>query len=435
MRRIKVPFQKVVLLTALLGAACGTSPTTEAETPLVTQSVSEAEGQLHTPVFTPTQPPSPEPVLPATDTPVPLPIAEDIGVPRFPIGAEVDLTFIQMITDLQGWGISGWHILRTEDGGISWRDVTPPEGRLLESDRPEEAVGAFIDAEMAWVVFLDIKSFPVMQLNVWTTGDGGSTWSVAAPVFPFGPGEFFEVFLRVHDRWHGWLLTDTIVMGTGRNDTYSLFQTSNGGRTWTEFNLNPYVVTDLEFYNPMLGWISEEMSGPYDSIAPFLRFTVDGGETWERQDLPLPPAATVLADQHRYCSTYDVDFLTDGSLITIVECSQSPFEPEGSLSYLYLSLDFGNSWDIQPLPQSIRAGGEVVVLDRENALLLGAEMYSSSDGRQSWTKFKEVNWTGQFSFVERDVGWAIAKAGEETALVRTLDGGQTWVLIKPIIAP
>jgi hypothetical protein len=43
---------------------------------------------------------------------------------------------------------------------------------------------------------------------------------------------------------------------------------------------------------------------------------------------------------------------------------------------------------------------------------------------------KSVAWDGTFSFIDRWRGWAVAVAGEEVALVRTLDSGRTWEIVE-----
>ena len=46
-----------------------------------------------------------------------------------------------------------------------------------------------------------------------------------------------------------------------------------------------------------------------------------------------------------------------------------------------------------------------------------------------------VTWDGQFSFVDPDFGWAVARAEEELALVLSDDRGQTWQMIEPVVLP
>jgi photosystem II stability/assembly factor-like uncharacterized protein len=75
----------------------------------------------------------------------------------------------------------------------------------------------------------------------------------------------------------------------------------------------------------------------------------------------------------------------------------------------------------------------LVFFDAEEALLLGRDSYRSTDGGRTWSHVKTVNWDGQFSFVDPQRGWAVARANDEVALVKTVNGGGTWTEIKPTI--
>jgi photosystem II stability/assembly factor-like uncharacterized protein len=65
----------------------------------------------------------------------------------------------------------------------------------------------------------------------------------------------------------------------------------------------------------------------------------------------------------------------------------------------------------------------------------GFDLEQTRDGGQSWTKIKSVLWNGQLDFVSQDVGWAIARLEDATALLKTTDGGKTWAEIKPVVGP
>ena len=62
---------------------------------------------------------------------------------------------------------------------------------------------------------------------------------------------------------------------------------------------------------------------------------------------------------------------------------------------------------------------------------LRRNIYFTKDGGNSWTKVKTVNWDGQFSFVSKHLGWAVARNEGEIALVRTTDDGNLWVQLEP----
>jgi photosystem II stability/assembly factor-like uncharacterized protein len=48
---------------------------------------------------------------------------------------------------------------------------------------------------------------------------------------------------------------------------------------------------------------------------------------------------------------------------------------------------------------------------------------------------KSVTWDALFTFIDPQTGWAIARADGQMALVKTSNGGASWLEIKPVIAP
>src|SRR3972149_5431074 len=128
------------------------------------------------------------------------------------------ITSVNMLDTNRGWalggpkGEEGLHVLRTEDGGHSWQDVTPPE--VLPPPDPEypwpwfEATAFFLDTEHAWAAFHLADGG--MPGTVWRTVDGGRTWdrgwgmvgNVAAHNSTYS-------VLHFVDPQHGWLFTDS----------------------------------------------------------------------------------------------------------------------------------------------------------------------------------------------------------------------------------
>jgi photosystem II stability/assembly factor-like uncharacterized protein len=60
---------------------------------------------------------------------------------------------------------------------------------------------------------------------------------------------------------------------------------------------------------------------------------------------------------------------------------------------------------------------------------------NTADGGQSWTVLTDITWTPQLDFVSEQVGWAVATAGNEVALVKTDDGGLHWSILIPTVSP
>jgi photosystem II stability/assembly factor-like uncharacterized protein len=88
------------------------------------------------------------------------------------------------------------------------------------------------------------------------------------------------------------------------------------------------------------------------------------------------------------------------------------------------------------LPAKVLASQSTLFyFDAQNALLLGKNMYKSTDGGQTWIYVQTVSWQAQLTFVDPLHGWATGGLPGEKALVSTIDGGKIWVLVKPTIAP
>jgi photosystem II stability/assembly factor-like uncharacterized protein len=71
------------------------------------------------------------------------------------------------------------------------------------------------------------------------------------------------------------------------------------------------------------------------------------------------------------------------------------------------------------------------MLDQNFGWALSRDIYKTTDGGLTWEHLKAVRWDGQFDFVDENNGFAVARSGEEIALVRTDDGGRTWQLLEP----
>jgi photosystem II stability/assembly factor-like uncharacterized protein len=106
-------------------------------------------------------------------------------IPRLAAGQPVTITYVNMLDATTGWAVGGLegigdHVLRTGDGGHTWRDVTPPEPASAGDESDKIAIGSFLDADTAWVTYsyLDFFKLPVAP-TVWRTGNGGQTWEPA----------------------------------------------------------------------------------------------------------------------------------------------------------------------------------------------------------------------------------------------------------------
>ncbi len=347
-----------------------------------------------------------------------------------------------MITDLDGWGISGPYILITRDGGKTWREVTPPEP--LPEGTLATAYGAFSDDLSAWVIYgfdssgADDPHNAYFQIpaaaSVWTTFKGGEEWIASPPLMheSYGDATWAE-FASVDDST-GWMMVRGVYVGAGIHYVAQLFQTVDG-ITWSPLDGDVGVdYTGMVFADEDNGWLTWQTTGAYAAAPPEVAITSDGGYNWDVMDLPPPDDNPDLFEKYEYCEPYQPNLLSPQSIQLLVACFDFYDPPREYAGYLYSSDDSGENWETFVLPKKVN-GSEytLIVFDELNSLLLGRDIYSSEDGGETWDLIKTVAWDGQFSFVDDQTGWAIARNEDELALVQTRDGGKTWSVIEPVV--
>ena len=391
-------------------------PTKTAETlqPPTDTEVPPTQGNTPFPTFTPTDEPD-QPVPPTEQPP------EGDAIPLYPAGEKITLHKIQMINQLIGWSIAvsdsdTEHILRTEDGGYIWQDVTPPQP-LADMGTKLTVNGAFWDEGTAWA------SYNGSDL-IWATRNGGVTWQAAQLDYETLSGSLFSV----GDENQAWMFQ---FLDAGMQKVYTaLYRTSNGGGSWeklldpyTDISIQGFDKTGAAFINSQYGWLTRTFRGVQPQVE--LNLTQDGGLTWEALYIPEPPSAPEIFNNCA-CGLYnpDLDSPLDGSFRLSCACYTDDQRIERD--YLYKTNDGGETWEIWETP-----GGDLVYINDQIIYALSRDIYRSEDGGESWQKIRTVNWDGQFNFIDRDTAWIVAFNGQEYALVKTSNGCDSFIEIKP----
>lgn len=334
-----------------------------------------------------------------------------------------------MVDATDGWGKAGPFVLRTRDGGLTWEEVTPPATDI--DPATGEAFAGFADASNAWVVFATASQIP-SETTIWATMDGGETWSPAA-ISHEARGEMVWATFSVADANTAWVAIRGVFAGAGTHYVASFLRTTDGGASWNPLEGDVGVdYTGMAFANADVGWLTWETTGAYAPAPPDYAVTQDGGVTWDVRSLPAPDDAPTLFDDFEYSEPYQPDLISAESARLLVGAFHYDYGASGSRNYLYLTDDGGDHWQIHALPAGVLASeATLVFFDPEAALLMGRDMYRTENAGQSWEHVKTVFWDGQFSFVDPLHGWAVARSGDALALVRTVDGGASWVELKP----
>jgi photosystem II stability/assembly factor-like uncharacterized protein len=216
---------------------------------------------LPRPSITPTAVPTHTPTPTATATGGP---PSGTGLQAEAAPAEISLSAepgrnFGLVSELEGWFVSGGRLLWTRDGGEQWSEITPPalsDGSVL--------VATFLSPDKGW---LAVRSAADGQLSILHTADGGARWA-ALPLA--GDAPFEAVSLQFLDEQNGWVAVK--LAASSAFDLGRLYRTADGGKTWTVSTLPGG--SSVHFDNALEGWA---VGGPDDET---LFFTTDGGRTW-----------------------------------------------------------------------------------------------------------------------------------------------------------
>ena len=376
----------------------------------------------------------PEFAVPTPEPPGDLTPAQD----RMRVSDELRIQQIAMIDADIGWAIGGADgradsVLRSVNGGLSWEEVSPPEPE--DSDHPQMAAGGFLDESSAWIVYhseADPRPGARHPLRVWSTSDAGQNWRSSSPIsLEFIGSLHSPAWVHFSNSEQGWILARYGGSGMQRYPVY-LLRSKDAGAYWTILE-DPYEGLWLQSC-PKTGW-DWHISGigvltvgfcPFDSAE--IHLTMDAGTTWESVRLPFPPGEEERFDSTS-CEAHSPILLSGQELLLGSECPIWDDDPE-TIHLLYRTQDLGESWQIQEYPGgTLYSAGEGIIL------ALGRNLNRSDDGGLSWKLIKQVAWDGQFSFIDAQSGWAVARDEAEIALVRTVDGGTTWQLLEPSLIP
>jgi WD40 repeat protein/photosystem II stability/assembly factor-like uncharacterized protein len=362
-----------------------------------------------------------------------------------PAGSPIQIDNVRMFDAMRGWAIGGLehehpdalvHILRTEDGGLTWYDVPPPQPLPEEWWRRQGTATFFLDPQTAWV------GYPIWDTKpeaVWRTRDGGRTWDRS---WGFEGGSF-DGTLRFEfvDVDTGWLLIDPT----------ELFRTTDGGITWNleldERAQTPYPAwlgpdaAVFDFVDPSSGFAvtSTGTVGSSPESAYTAYWTTDGGASWNGE---------AVAQEAYDLGLYSMEgrLFSPGQATISLHC-ETDTEYCDATSLLLSTHNAGQSWDSWPF----RAGNPDIEFVSPSLVYLlrdwigpeagdpaqpsPGELSLSRDGGRSWVRMSSVPIQGSLILADGEPRLIIRPGDlEPQSVFRSEDGGATWVEIDPQVA-
>jgi photosystem II stability/assembly factor-like uncharacterized protein len=361
-----------------------------------------------------------------------------------PITSSVMQVLPQVMVGNVGWADGPQ---RTIDGGLHWRDASPPTANRAKGGDSN----FFLDTNHAWVTAdSGTAGLPsATTLVVFATADGGQTWTQSSVPISGAGSDYARVDFI--DPQHGWLITDS---GQGGFDR-AVYATADGGRTWTQMTsaqqsdgstLGTLAVgcgmSGLTFTSLHDGWLTwsgscshgatGEQTGP--SVTSLVAVTHDGGQSWQPVVLPQFPSSAGYT-----CSVHSPVFTSSQGVIP-VDCAGNG---SPGLSVVYATNNGGRSWSVRNLPIWSQQMDFVDATTGWTFGSTGLDLYRTTDGGSTWSIVKrfasEQNAYGlSLSFVDLRTGFALTsryapdgKSGYST-MWKTTDGGQTWSVLSSV---
>lgn len=353
----------------------------------------------------------------------------------------LEIAWIWMADARSGWAWSNENeqisqLLTTQDGGQTWKDVTPSDlGTVIGNE--------FLDAQTAWVSATDANG----QWQLFGTLNGGRSWEILPAVEAIQYSD-----LKMFTPLEGVAIN---VSGAAGSAYYTIYETTDSGNQWSLVPLLPpdgsdglpegtvqvcNICGDILYYDPLRTLIAKGDMATESTGQVQVLYSADRGLNWTRTTLDLPAE---FADGNN--APLQPKFqMQDGILpINVVK-----YDSNGNFVYsillFYRTSDGGVTWQLQESRLNLQG-----VLPDPVHFASTNDIYTqcatglcySNDGGKSFTvnplpmrlgdRPADMLVFEQYQFVSSTEGYAISKMGDDYQLWHTDNNGLVWTEILP----
>lgn len=227
---------------------------------------------------------------------------------------------------------------------------------------------------------------------------------------------FLLFFLPVFSQWHeiSTPVTDPITdlffvnnqVGYGTTSAGVVLKTTNGGASWTDWDIEATYLSSIWFTNESNGFA---LTTSLTSDRLFYH-TTDGGQTWTKitSSLPIPKGGNQI-------------FFTDAQTGYIAGAT-------GTIAYLLKSTDGGTTWQSKgtftyPLTSVFFSNSTVGYVGDKKG-----NIFKTTDAGETWNQVHDAQFDDViqgFSFPSENIGYSVGETNGH--VFKTTDGGNNWV--------
>ena len=315
-------------------------------------------------------------------------------------------------------------LVRTKDGGEHFEEYENNDFLLQKV--------SFINAEVGWALALDrsqeMTDGVTAKVHILNTVDGGIHWEVQYNCDSiYGDNLDIQVINKE--------IIQVIINGI-------MYRSKDGGSSWikTNFTVKDFIAEHLEFVTAKEGWVSgvvkssdltkqnqasNDSTPKKQNYTVYILHTTDGGENWGEQFSQEYP--------NEWNKTIGISF-ADSQNGWMLTCNYGTFNGE-----LYQTTNGGSQWEkvnefrvCRPYAQDIEAVTEDILFIPFNhgAGPIDGGLFYSEDGGKTYNYMSTedgINNSNGINFISPTLGYAILDEDDEKDLMKTEDGGKTWV--------